>query len=189
MNRLSAGRFVPPSVYIGLLHRIWLFVLLNRRSGKLCSMPWGVWGTVVSLANRSVGVLFYPAPPRPAAPPCAAPTRLARGMFVFWTRQDFFVQIVNVNAYIFTIYIFYTTCISFVGLRSWLHGMIIFLSRCSARQSYTQDAVAVRPRVYKFATYAAFSAHFRVKFGDLFCGPFCASFVTSFSAAFFVSFC
>ena len=42
-------------------------------------MPWGVRGTLVSWANCS-------ARPRPAAPPCA-PTRPARCMSGFWTRQ------------------------------------------------------------------------------------------------------
>ena len=39
------------------------------------------------MANRSVGVQSCPTQPRPAAPPCAAPTRPARGMSGFWTRQ------------------------------------------------------------------------------------------------------
>ena len=64
-----------------------LFVLLKRRSGQVCSMAWRVRGTVVSWANRSVGVPSCPALPRPAAPPCAAPTRPARGMPGFWIRH------------------------------------------------------------------------------------------------------
>ena len=64
-----------------------LFMLLGGRSGQVCTMPRGVRGTVISWANRSVGVPSCPARPRPAALPCAAPTRPARGMSGFWTRQ------------------------------------------------------------------------------------------------------
>ena len=49
--------------------------------------PWGAEGTVVSWANRPVGVPLCPAPLRPAAPPCAAPPGPARGMSGFWIRQ------------------------------------------------------------------------------------------------------
>ena len=49
-------------------------------------MPRRVRGTVVSWANRFVGVPFGPAPPRPAAPPCAALTRPAYGMSDFSMR-------------------------------------------------------------------------------------------------------
>ena len=59
----SNADLVPPPLYIGFR----LFVLLGRSSGYVCSMPWKVRGTVVSWANRSVGVLSCPAPPpRPA---------------------------------------------------------------------------------------------------------------------------
>ena len=88
INRLStAGKppvnrgLVPPPLSIGFR----LFVLLGRRSGHLFSMPWRVRRTVVCWANRFVGVPSCPAPPR--RPPCAAPTRLARGMSGFWVRQ------------------------------------------------------------------------------------------------------
>ena len=51
-----------------------LFVLLERRSGDVSSMPWGVRGTLVSWAYSSVGVPSCPAPPRcPAVRP--DPTR------------------------------------------------------------------------------------------------------------------
>ena len=83
INRLSSAFFVPPSVYIGFR----LFVLLKKRSGHLCTMPWRVRGTVVSWATRSVGVPSCPTPPSPAAPPCAAPTRPACGISWFWIRQ------------------------------------------------------------------------------------------------------
>ena len=75
--------FVPPPVYIAFR----LFVLLKKCSGQFCSMPWKVRGTVVSEANPCVGVPSCPVPPRPAVPPCAAPSRRARGMFGFWIRQ------------------------------------------------------------------------------------------------------
>ena len=43
---------------------------------------------VVSWANSPVvGFLYYPCPPGPAVPPCAAPYRPARGMFGLWNRQ------------------------------------------------------------------------------------------------------
>ena len=77
----------PHSVYI----RFPLFVLLERRSGDVSSMPWGVRGSLVSWANCSVGVLSCPRP-RPAAPPCA-PTRPARGMSGFWIRQVVLLEI------------------------------------------------------------------------------------------------
>ena len=83
MNRLSTAGFVPPSVYI----RFHLFVLAKGRSGQLSTTPWRARGTVGFWATRPVGVLFCPAPPRSAVPPCAAPTRTARGMFGFCTRQ------------------------------------------------------------------------------------------------------
>ena len=47
----------------------------------------GKKGSVVFSANRPVGVLSCPSPPRPAAPPCAAPSRPIRGMSRFWIRQ------------------------------------------------------------------------------------------------------
>ena len=66
VNRLSTGRCVPPSEFR-------LFVLLEKRSGDVSSMPWGVRRTHVSWAN-SVGVRSCPAPPRrPAVRP--DPTR------------------------------------------------------------------------------------------------------------------
>ena len=46
----------------------------------------GVRGSVVFLANRSVGVPSCPSPPRSAALSRAAPPRAARGMSGFWTR-------------------------------------------------------------------------------------------------------
>ena len=58
------------SVYIGFR----FFVLLEKRSGDVSSMPWGVRGTLVSWAYCSVGVPSCPAPPRrPAVRP--DPTR------------------------------------------------------------------------------------------------------------------
>ena len=60
INRWSTAGFVPPSVYIGFR----LFVLLERRSGDVSSMPWRVRGTLVSWANSSVGIQSCPTPPR-----------------------------------------------------------------------------------------------------------------------------
>ena len=83
MNRLITAGFVPPSGYMGFP----LFVLAKGRSGQLSTILWRAKGTVSFWATRPDGVPFCPVPPRPAAPPCAAPTRTARGMFWFWTRQ------------------------------------------------------------------------------------------------------
>ena len=83
INRRSTANFVPPSVYIGFP----LFVLPRRRWGQLSTMPWGAKGSVVSWANRPVGVRSCPVPLRPAAPLCAAPNRSARCMSGFWVRQ------------------------------------------------------------------------------------------------------
>ena len=74
MNRLSTAGFVPPSV-----EKVF-FVLAQGRSGQLSTTPRRAQGTVGFWA-------CCPAPPRPAAPPCAGRTQTARGMFVFWTRQ------------------------------------------------------------------------------------------------------
>ena len=63
MNRLSTADFVPPPLYIGFP----LFVLAKNRSGQLSSKPWEARGTVGLWADRTVGTLFCPAPPRPAA--------------------------------------------------------------------------------------------------------------------------
>ena len=67
ISRSSTGRFVPATVYI----RIPLFVLPKRCSGDLSSMPWRARGTVVSCANKRVGVPCCRA--RPAQPPRRAP--------------------------------------------------------------------------------------------------------------------
>ena len=89
INRLSTtGQLVMVflySVYMGFR----LFVLPKRHSGQLFSMPWKPWGakgTVVSWANRPVGVQSCPATLCPA-PPCTAPPRPARGMSASWIRQ------------------------------------------------------------------------------------------------------
>ena len=67
INRGSTAGFLPPTVYIGIP----LFVLPKRCSGQLSSMPWGARGTVVSCANKPVGVPSCRA--RPAQPPRRAP--------------------------------------------------------------------------------------------------------------------
>ena len=71
------------SVYIGFP----LSVLAKGRSVQLSTIQWRAKGTVGLWATRPVGVLFCQVPPRPAAPPCAAPTRTALSMFGFWTWQ------------------------------------------------------------------------------------------------------
>ena len=66
LNRGSTADFVPPSVSIGFR----LFVLLERRSSDVSSIPWKVQGTCVSWANSSVGTQSCPTPPgRPAGRP------------------------------------------------------------------------------------------------------------------------
>ena len=60
ISRWSSAGLVPPPLYIGFR----LFVLLRRRLGHLCSIPWRIRGTDVSWANRSVDVPSCPAPPR-----------------------------------------------------------------------------------------------------------------------------
>ena len=79
VKRGSSASLDPPPVYIGCR----LFVLLDMSS---MYDALGVRGTVVSWADRSIGVPLCPAWPSPA-PPWAAPTRLARGMSGFWIRQ------------------------------------------------------------------------------------------------------
>ena len=83
MNRLSTAGFIPPSVYIGFP----LFVLPETRPGGCSSIVRKVRVTVVSWADRPVGIPSCPFPARPAVPPCAAPSRRARGISGFWIRQ------------------------------------------------------------------------------------------------------
>ena len=62
-------------------------MLPGARPGGLSSIVWGLRGSVVSWANRSIGVLTCPTPPGPTVPPCAAPSRPNRGISGFWIRQ------------------------------------------------------------------------------------------------------
>ena len=71
INRWSNAGWVPPPLYIVFR----LFVLLERRSEHVCSIPWKVRGSVVSWANRPVGVPSCPAPPRRPAVRRPVPTR------------------------------------------------------------------------------------------------------------------
>ena len=84
ITRSSNARCVPLEV---------LFVRASEKlSGLLSSMPWKLWGaskSVVSWADRPVGVPSCPAPLRPATPPSAPPPPPARGMSGFWTRLCF----------------------------------------------------------------------------------------------------
>ena len=61
INRWSTASFVPPSVYIGFS----LFVLPKSRPQRSSLIRQSVRGTVLSWANRSVGVPFCPALPSP----------------------------------------------------------------------------------------------------------------------------
>ena len=61
INRWSTAGFVVPSVYL----RFALFVLANRGPQPLSLIRQSVRGTVLSWANRPVGVPFCPAPTRP----------------------------------------------------------------------------------------------------------------------------
>ena len=65
-------------------------------------MPWKARGTVVSWANRPLGVPSCPAPPCPAALPCAALPRPARGMSGFWIRPASFSCIYNIQYNIYS---------------------------------------------------------------------------------------
>ena len=56
------------------------------------SIRWRARGRLPPGPDRPNGVPSFPAPPRPAAPPCAAPTRPARGVSGFWLRQVSFVR-------------------------------------------------------------------------------------------------
>ena len=51
------------------------------------SIRWRARARVVFLPDRPDGVPSYPTPRCPVAPPCAAPTRPARGVSGFWIRQ------------------------------------------------------------------------------------------------------
>ena len=82
INRSSTGRFVPATVYMGF-H---LFVLPKSRSGHLFSMFCRARGTVVSCANKPVGVPSCRAR-SPSHPAVRRPTRPARGVSGFWIRQ------------------------------------------------------------------------------------------------------
>ena len=62
-----------------------IFHLEDRSEDR--DRPFTPRGTVVSWANRPVGVRSCLVRPRPAAPLCAAPNRSARGMFGLWIRQ------------------------------------------------------------------------------------------------------
>ena len=62
-------------------------MLPETRPGGYSSVVWGFRGTVISWADRSIGVPSCPSPPRPAVPLCAALSRIARGMSGFWIRQ------------------------------------------------------------------------------------------------------
>ena len=72
VNRGSTAGFVSPSVYIGFR----LFVLAKRQEGRLSP------GRIDPSASASPR-----RPPRPAAPPCAAPPRPACGVSGLWIRQ------------------------------------------------------------------------------------------------------
>ena len=82
INRLSTAGFAP-SVSI----EICLLVLPKKPSQQLSSMPSRARRTVVSWADRPTRVLSWLALARPVPPPCAAPSRAARGMSRFWNRQ------------------------------------------------------------------------------------------------------
>ena len=83
INRWSNGRFLPSAVYIGFL----LFVLAKRRAEQLFYSALegrrGGW-----LPRRpKCRHLFLPSVAPPRRPLCAVPTRPARCVSGFWTRQ------------------------------------------------------------------------------------------------------
>ena len=78
INRLSTASLIPPPVYIGFP----LFVLPRICSRQLSSMLWRTRGTLVSWAEKPVGV-----PSLPGRPAVRRPTRPASGVSGFWIRQ------------------------------------------------------------------------------------------------------
>ena len=93
VNRWSTG--CQPVVNRGFcssigLHRISFVRACEETFRTVVYDTLGARGTFGFMANRPVGImfcLFCRAPPRLAAARCAVPTRTARGMFGFWTRQ------------------------------------------------------------------------------------------------------
>ena len=77
INCSSTAGCVLPSVYMGFR----LFVLPKKTFTTVSTMLWRAKRAVVSWANRPVGVPSCPAPPRPAALPCAVQPRPARGIY------------------------------------------------------------------------------------------------------------
>ena len=90
VNRWSTAGFVPPSV----LNTNEIVRASEETFRTVFSIRWGARGWVVSWPDRPNGVPSFPAPPRPAPPPCAAPTRPARGVSGFWIRQVITVVVV-----------------------------------------------------------------------------------------------
>ena len=83
INRLSIGRFVPSAVYIEFP----LFVFAKRRSEQLFTARWRAREAVGFQGDRNVRHLVLPSVAPPRRPPCAVPTRPARCVSGFWTRQ------------------------------------------------------------------------------------------------------
>ena len=80
------------------LHRI-SFVRASRDTPRRAAFDClGVKGSVVSWADRPVGVPSCPFPPRSAAPPCAALSRPARDMSGFGIRQVFKAAALEFNS-------------------------------------------------------------------------------------------
>ena len=81
-------------------HKISYVRASGGRSRQLFSMPWRERGSVVSWANRPVDVPSCSALLCPATPPCAAPTRPARGMSRFWIRHiNIFEKYIVISKY------------------------------------------------------------------------------------------
>ena len=76
-------------------------MLPETSPGVFSSMVCRVSGRVVFWSNRPVGVPSCPSLPRPAAPPCAAPPRPARGMFGFRILQTAKMLNLNTTRYFF----------------------------------------------------------------------------------------
>ena len=68
------------------------FALNHKTFGTVFSIRRRAKGRVISGPERPNGVPSYKAPPCPASPPCAAPTRPARGVSGFWIRQVVYLE-------------------------------------------------------------------------------------------------
>ena len=77
-------------------------MLPKKRSRECFSIRWRARARVVFLPDRPNCVPSYPAPRCPVAPPCALPTRPARGVSGFWIRQVRWTFVSRANSFVGT---------------------------------------------------------------------------------------